>query len=95
MKSLWRTIARTRRVFSRWRDRSTCAVGRWIGNARSPASDVRIVVDGSHEIKAAYGHTRQDIANVFGSSDLARCGFEGHDSAEFSDPAITALKPML
>ena len=39
-------------------------------------SEVRIVVDESLEIQAAYGHARGDIATTFGSADLSRCGFE-------------------
>src|SRR5665213_3514640 len=39
-------------------------------------SEVRLVVDGSHEFPTAYGHTRPDIATVFGTADLSRCGFE-------------------
>jgi hypothetical protein len=40
------------------------------------ASEVRLVVDGSYEVLTAYGHTRADIAAVFGSAELSRCGFE-------------------
>jgi hypothetical protein len=44
--------------------------------ARSLVSGVRILIDGSHEFSATYGHTRADIATVFGSPDLGACGFE-------------------